>query len=489
MPPPPPPSFNVFKAFSRRPKVVVPEPAEEEWNPEPRAIKPGRSSRRVLRRKDKDRIMTNMQGYGGPSLPPVPEVPLSRAVSFREHDAVSHHEMPLQPPPPIDAPIEADEGWPGYDGDDHRRPSFDRGPMELRNDSPSRLREILSDHGSARVKIHLQPPSDIGEGSVRRAMQDPPTPYAPSISGVPFPDPPHDHHHPPTIVEGVASRDYVASSLHRPESPSPEPLPVPPPIRRSHTERSARVQRHPTVSQHLPSERRGRSPPPPREQAPRDLRGGPALQSNNHGYHRSHYRDQDRDRDRYRDRDRDRDRGRRQDGHRGTYRDAPRDTHRSAAKNADHKPRAAPVRPPPTQPVLAKPPPTQTPIQPPLPKGPATGIHQYVVPAGANVIFQDEDGNEITRVGNLPSTYQHGSTKSERRTVPIIVQDEFGRELYRTGTVSSGGKGHIEGGHRPRSQSASLPQRGPNLFFIDKRGRQIPIITDAYGQRSYYPGH
>ncbi|KAJ7179242.1 hypothetical protein C8R46DRAFT_632149 [Mycena filopes] len=41
-----------------------------------------------------------------------------------------------------------------------------------------------------------------------------------------------------------------------------------------------------------------------------------------------------------------------------------------------------------------------------------------------NVVFQDAEGNEITRVGDF---------SGRRRPIsPIIVQDEYGRELYRT---------------------------------------------------------
>ncbi|KAJ7507715.1 hypothetical protein B0H11DRAFT_1902766 [Mycena galericulata] len=54
----------------------------------------------------------------------------------------------------------------------------------------------------------------------------------------------------------------------------------------------------------------------------------------------------------------------------------------------------------------------------------------YIVPGGTNVVFQDEDGNEITRVGDF--------TGRRRRISPIIVQDEFGRELYRYGLTYLG---------------------------------------------------
>ncbi|KAJ7638735.1 hypothetical protein FB45DRAFT_410802 [Roridomyces roridus] len=46
----------------------------------------------------------------------------------------------------------------------------------------------------------------------------------------------------------------------------------------------------------------------------------------------------------------------------------------------------------------------------------------YIVPAGANIVFQDAAGNEITRVGDF-SGRRH-------RVSPIVVQDEHGRESY-----------------------------------------------------------
>ncbi|KAJ8502437.1 hypothetical protein ONZ45_g11762 [Pleurotus djamor] len=76
--------------------------------------------------------------------------------------------------------------------------------------------------------------------------------------------------------------------------------------------------------------------------------------------------------------------------------------------------------------------------QPPFPLGVDANTYCYIVPRGTNVIFQDEDGHEITRIGQ----FQHPSNRSEdtldyesptrKRTVPIIVQDEYGQELYRS---------------------------------------------------------
>ncbi|OSX60456.1 hypothetical protein POSPLADRAFT_1047893 [Postia placenta MAD-698-R-SB12] len=51
----------------------------------------------------------------------------------------------------------------------------------------------------------------------------------------------------------------------------------------------------------------------------------------------------------------------------------------------------------------------------------------YIIPGGAPVIFEDDDGNEITRVGDFSGNYR------PRPQRPVIVQDEYGRELCRAG--------------------------------------------------------
>ncbi|KAJ7700001.1 hypothetical protein B0H17DRAFT_273931 [Mycena rosella] len=111
-----------------------------------------------------------------------------------------------------------------------------------------------------------------------------------------------------------------------------------------------------------------------------------------------------------------------------------------------------------------------------------------------NVVFQDEDGNEITRVGDFSGR--------RRRISPIIVQDEYGHELYRDPQDSTlrprEERNHHrsrrldESRHKPRSKSADIyrdihPQRSgsassydrsepPTIILIDRTGRQIPIM-------------
>ncbi|KZT12715.1 uncharacterized protein LAESUDRAFT_12664 [Laetiporus sulphureus 93-53] len=50
----------------------------------------------------------------------------------------------------------------------------------------------------------------------------------------------------------------------------------------------------------------------------------------------------------------------------------------------------------------------------------------YIIPGGAPVIFEDEEGNEITRVGDFSGNY-----RPPRNPRPVIVQDEYGREICR----------------------------------------------------------
>ncbi|KAI0079684.1 hypothetical protein K474DRAFT_554198 [Panus rudis PR-1116 ss-1] len=52
----------------------------------------------------------------------------------------------------------------------------------------------------------------------------------------------------------------------------------------------------------------------------------------------------------------------------------------------------------------------------------------YVIPGGAPVIFQDEYGHELTRVGDFSGRY-----KPRPLSRPVIIQDENGREIYRMG--------------------------------------------------------
>ncbi|KZP32911.1 hypothetical protein FIBSPDRAFT_1012939 [Athelia psychrophila] len=88
----------------------------------------------------------------------------------------------------------------------------------------------------------------------------------------------------------------------------------------------------------------------------------------------------------------------------------------------------------------------------------------YIIPPGTNVIFQDEDGNEIHRqvviVGDFTGKKRHYKEQ------PIVVQDEFGREIYRT-----------PGYGEPRDNISYMDHYGntPNIILMDRQGRQIPM--------------
>ncbi|KAF8897456.1 hypothetical protein BD779DRAFT_1667434 [Infundibulicybe gibba] len=137
-------------------------------------------------------------------------------------------------------------------------------------------------------------------------------------------------------------------------------------------------------------------------------------------------------------------------------------------------------------------------------------LYYYIVPGGMNVIFQDENGNEITRVGDF------GSRRDGRQVVsPLVVQDEDGNELYRTGNFNNRASSSWNVGrryndradphergrqHRGRSSHSGsqgsddsnlpsvrsrphpsgitplhIPSNAANIILIDDRGQQIPM--------------
>ncbi|KAF4602159.1 hypothetical protein EYR40_005363 [Pleurotus pulmonarius] len=116
----------------------------------------------------------------------------------------------------------------------------------------------------------------------------------------------------------------------------------------------------------------------------------------------------------------------------------------------------------------------------------------YIVPRGTNVIFQDEDGHEITRVGKFHPMYlsrEPSNPATRKHTVPIVVQDEFGQELYRTGSITH--RSYPDHAGTPVRRSPSVTQHGsqpflpyqhggPNVVLVDRGGHQIPIATNPY---------
>ncbi|KAG1753950.1 uncharacterized protein EDB91DRAFT_427272 [Suillus paluster] len=64
-------------------------------------------------------------------------------------------------------------------------------------------------------------------------------------------------------------------------------------------------------------------------------------------------------------------------------------------------------------------------------RSPHSGSHgpiYYIIPGGVSVIFQDEYGNEVARVGDFSGR--------PTRPAPFVVQDKYGRELYRCNSVT-----------------------------------------------------
>jgi hypothetical protein len=76
-------------------------------------------------------------------------------------------------------------------------------------------------------------------------------------------------------------------------------------------------------------------------------------------------------------------------------------------------------------------------------------VYYYIVPTGLDIIFQDEDGTEITRwvilnfegklrcakcpcrVGKTMKGTKDHSSHIQTKNVPIVVQDIFGNEFFR----------------------------------------------------------
>ncbi|KAI0049617.1 hypothetical protein FA95DRAFT_838082 [Auriscalpium vulgare] len=57
----------------------------------------------------------------------------------------------------------------------------------------------------------------------------------------------------------------------------------------------------------------------------------------------------------------------------------------------------------------------------------------YIVPPGMNVVFQDEQGHELTRVGDFTGNIAPMPFREE----PIVLQDEDGHVVYKTGSEMS----------------------------------------------------
>ncbi|KAF8812363.1 hypothetical protein BYT27DRAFT_6416282 [Phlegmacium glaucopus] len=125
-------------------------------------------------------------------------------------------------------------------------------------------------------------------------------------------------------------------------------------------------------------------------------------------------------------------------------------------------------------------------------------IYYYIVPAGLDIIFQDENGTEITRVGRtIKGTQDHSSqVHSKLKNIPIVVQDVLGNELFQSGKfvavdhpsllpqrVINRGQGFLHDpniGMMDAMAGDDFVGRFPSrtswkVILVDEKGNQIPL--------------
>lgn len=98
---------------------------------------------------------------------------------------------------------------------------------------------------------------------------------------------------------------------------------------------------------------------------------------------------------------------------------------------------------------------------------PHSGSHgpiYYIIPGGVSVIFQDEYGNEVARVGDF-------SGRPASRPAPFVVQDKYGRELY-----------SYDGGDRERPYR----HNDPRVVMIDTNQQSSKRPSRSYPSQSYH---
>ncbi|GJE84708.1 hypothetical protein PsYK624_007840 [Phanerochaete sordida] len=111
----------------------------------------------------------------------------------------------------------------------------------------------------------------------------------------------------------------------------------------------------------------------------------------------------------------------------------------------------------------------------------------YVIPGGAPVIFEDDHGHELTRVGDFSGRYK------PRRQRPVIIEDEQGREIGRLGFDDESSldynyrKGSYDDGYeRDRGYDS---RRGGDRDHYDDRGssRSHRSHRSQQADRDYAP--
>jgi len=100
--------------------------------------------------------------------------------------------------------------------------------------------------------------------------------------------------------------------------------------------------------------------------------------------------------------------------------------------------------------------------------------YYYIVPAGLDIIFQDEDGTEITRVGKTIKGTQDHASHTHTKNIPIVVQDIFGNELFRSNLD--------QGSPDDPNLGLTSPNHTPwKTVIVDEKGKQIPL---KYAERN-----
>ncbi|KAI0751324.1 hypothetical protein C8Q80DRAFT_567291 [Daedaleopsis nitida] len=110
----------------------------------------------------------------------------------------------------------------------------------------------------------------------------------------------------------------------------------------------------------------------------------------------------------------------------------------------------------------------------------------YIIPGGAPVIFEDEDGNELTRVGDFSGRY-----KPPRRPRPVIVQDQYGREICRNDDhISVGSRSMDE--YSQHSENSRTHNRGRSTrrdYELREHNSQNASAHNAHQSPPHHSSH
>jgi len=116
-------------------------------------------------------------------------------------------------------------------------------------------------------------------------------------------------------------------------------------------------------------------------------------------------------------------------------------------------------------------------------------IYYYIVPPDLDIIFQDENGTEITRVGKTIKGTQDRSSDTHTKNIPFVVQDVVGNELFRSnrhqGSLHDPNLGMVDS-MAGDNDNFVKQLRSPNhtawkTIIVDEKGNQIPL---KYAERN-----